>query len=62
MEGDEMDMGKMVLMMMVMLMMIPVMPVTMVMKIQSGWWYPRQNLATEKPFSSQAEFRVVVAV
>ena len=43
----------MVLMTMGMLMMIPILPVmmvmTMVMKIHSGWWSPRQNLAAEKP-------------
>ena len=51
-----MELGKMVLMMMVMLMMIPMMPVTMVMKIHSGRWSPRQNLTAEKPFYSLAEF------
>ena len=65
MEGDEMELGKMVLMMMVLLMMNPMMPmtmlVTMVMKIHSGWWSPRQNLAAEKPFSSLAEFRLATA-
>ena len=65
MEGDEMELGKMVLMMMMMLMMIPMMPVmmvmTMVMNIHSGRWSPRKNLATDKPFSSLAEFHLAAA-
>ena len=61
MEGDEMEMGNMVLLMMVMLMMIPMMPVTMVMKIHYGRWSPWQNLAAMKPFSSLARFCLAVA-
>ena len=58
MEGDDMELEKMVLLLMMMLMMIPMMPMTMVMKIHSQRWSPRQNLAAEKPFSSLAEFRL----
>ena len=65
MEGDDMELGKMVLMMMVMLMMIPMMPVmmvmTMVMKIHSERWSLRQNLSAEKPFSFLLEFRLAAA-